>query len=193
MPRVKEFDPDAVLGKALDLFWRRGYEATSVADLVEHTGIGRASLYATFGSKRDLYLRALERFGRTRDPDPVDLLSQPGEVLPAVRAVVEQYLREVTGDRERRGCMVANAAVETAAADAEVGRLVSRNWQSIEVALVAALTRAKAQGELAAEKDPRALGQFLLVLLQGMKVVGKGDPEPTRLRAAADQALALLQ
>lgn len=190
MARVKEFDPDKALEKALQLFWGRGYEATSMADLVVHLGIGRASLYATFGSKHELYLKALDRYSQTRDPDPVDLLAQPGPALPAVRQVIENYVDQAC--REPRGCMVVNAAVETASSDPAVARLVGRNWQAIEVALISALTRARAQGELGADKDPRALGRFLLVLLQGMKVVNKGDPEPARVRAAADQALALL-
>ncbi|MCE7002789.1 TetR/AcrR family transcriptional regulator [Kibdelosporangium philippinense] len=62
MPRTKEFDPDAVLRSALNLFWRKGYEATSIQDLVDHLGIGRASMYATFGTKHDLYLRALDLY-----------------------------------------------------------------------------------------------------------------------------------
>lgn len=190
MSRVKEFEPDVVLGRALELFWERGYEATSMADLVAHLGVNRASLYATFGNKHSLYLKALDRYGKMQNP--VELLSQPGPVLPAVRAIVERYVEQAVNDQRRRGCMVVNAAVEVAAGDPEVARLVSRNWQSLEVALVSALTRARAQGELVAETDPQQLGQFLLVLLQGLKVVGKGDPDRGRLRAAADQALALL-
>jgi TetR/AcrR family transcriptional regulator, transcriptional repressor for nem operon len=193
MSRVKEFDPDEVLDRALALFWERGYEATSVADLVERLGIGRASLYATFGTKRDLYLKSLDRYCRTRSPDPVEVLSQPGPVLPAVRRVVELYAEQAAQDQARRGCMVINAAVETAAGDPAVARLVGRSWQAIEVALIGALTRARAQGELAEDRDPRALAQFLLVLLQGIRVVGKADPDPDRVRAAADQALAVLQ
>lgn len=190
MPRVKEFDPDEVLGRALELFWERGYEATSMSDLVAHLGVNRASLYATFGNKRDLYLEALDRYGRTRNP--VERLSQPGPVLPAVRDVIETYVEEAQNDRKRCGCMVVNAAVEVAPGDPEVSRMVSRSWQALEVGLITALTRAKAQGELSADADPTALGQFLLVLLQGVKVVGKGDPDVGRLRAAADQALTLL-
>src|SRR6266404_4009435 len=91
MARTKEFDSDAVLEKALGLFWERGYEATSMADLVGHLGIARASIYATFGGKRDLYLKALERYLQTRNPNPVDLLSQPGPALPAIRALIEAY------------------------------------------------------------------------------------------------------
>lgn len=190
MARAKEFDEDAVLTQAVELFWERGYAATTTAELVERLGIGRASLYATFGSKRDLYLKALDHYSRTRDP--VAMLSTPGPTLPAVRGLIDLYVEQCIADRERRGCMIANAAGETARTDADVTRLVSRDWQSIEVSLVSALTRAKAQGELGPDKDPRALAQFLLVLLQGLKVVGKGDPDPIRLRTAADQALTLL-
>lgn len=78
MSRSKEFDPDAALQQAMELFWEHGYEATSLAQLTDRLGIGRASLYATFGDKRELYLQALRRYLETRDPDPLELLSQPG-------------------------------------------------------------------------------------------------------------------
>ncbi len=82
MARTKEFDPDAALQSALELFWRRGYEATSVADLVEHLGIGRASIYATFGNKHELYLKALDRYAEGRDAVLLAELSQPGTRCP---------------------------------------------------------------------------------------------------------------
>jgi TetR/AcrR family transcriptional repressor of nem operon len=149
--RTKEFDPDAVLQRAMELFWSRGYEATSMADLVEHLRVARASIYATFGGKHDLYLKALERYVQTRDPNVVAVLSQPGPSLPAVRTLVE------------------------------------------ETALTSALIRAQAQGELPADRDPQALARFLLVLLQGMRVLGRTRPDPARLRDAAQQALASLR
>lgn len=192
MARVKEFDPEAALDAALELFWQQGYEATSVADLVEHLGIGRASLYDTFGSKHELYLKALRRYLQTRNPDPIALLSRPGPVLPAVRALVEQYAEEAACDRLRRGCLLVNAAVERLPGDPEVARVVSFSWDALEVALTSALTRAQAQGELPGDRDPRALARFLLVVLQGLRVVGKGAPDPERLRDAARQALRLL-
>ena len=117
MARTKEFDPDTVLRAALDLFWERGYEATSMADLVEHLGIARASIYATFGNKHDLYLKALDRYGELVDPDLLRGLAQPGPVLPAVRALVERFAREASEDGGRRGCFIVNAAVEVAPHD----------------------------------------------------------------------------
>ncbi|MQY08308.1 TetR/AcrR family transcriptional regulator [Actinomadura macrotermitis] len=192
MARTKEFDPDAALQRALELFWARGYAATSMADLVAHLGIARASIYATFGGKHDLYLKALDRYTQLTDPAIMEALSRPGPVLPAVRALVERYAAESADDERRRGCMVVNSAVELAAADGAAARRVEASWTVLETALASALTRAKAQGELAADKDPRALARFLLVLFQGMRVLGRAPADPGRLRDAAAQALALL-
>ncbi|MDI3341903.1 MAG: TetR/AcrR family transcriptional regulator [Sphaerobacter sp.] len=192
MARTKEFSPDAALQAAMELFWQKGYEATSVADLVEHLGIGRGSLYATFGDKHQLYLAALQRYLETQPPI-LELLSQPGPVLPAVRALVERYAEEAAGDRQRRGCMVVNAAVERLPADRHVARLVEGSWDRLETALTSALIRAQAQGELSPDKCPQALARYLLVVLQGLRVVGKGEASANRLRDAAQQALAVLE
>lgn len=191
MARTKEFDPDAALQAAMELFWAKGYEATSVADLVEHLGISRGSLYATFGDKHQLYLAALRRYQETQPP-VVELLSQPGPVLPAVRALVERYAEEAACDTERRGCMLVNAATERLPADRQVARVVEAGWDTLETALTAALIRARAQGELSPDKDPRALARFLLVVLQGIRVVGKGEASASRVRDAAAQAFAIL-
>ncbi|MEU4224749.1 TetR/AcrR family transcriptional regulator [Nonomuraea sp. NPDC026600] len=191
MARTKEFDPDVALQAALELFWERGYEATSMADLVEHLGIGRASIYATFGNKRDLYLKAYERYLQN-GIDFIGLLSQPGPVLPAVRALVERFADESAHDEKRLGCLVVNTAVEVAPHDPVLARRVESNWDYIETTLTSALTRARAQGELAEEKDPRALARFLLTLMQGMRVIGKSSNDPERLYDAAAQALRAL-
>lgn len=189
MSRTKEFDPDVALEQAMELFWEHGYEATSMAQLTERLGIGRASLYATFGYKRELYLKALRRYLETRDPDPLELLSQPGPALPAVRALVDAYVAESVADPQRRGCLVVNAATELMPYDEAVSRLVESSWDTLETALASALARARAQGELPAAKDPRALARFLLVFLQGVRVIAKSSPDLARLRDAADHTL----
>ncbi|MFI6288335.1 TetR/AcrR family transcriptional regulator [Streptomyces sp. NPDC051018] len=191
MARTKEFDPDAALQRAMELFWHKGYEATSMADLVEHLGIGRASVYATFGSKRELYLKAYDRY-LENGVDFVGLLSRPGPVLPAVRALVERYADEAARDTLHRGCMVVNTAVELAPHDRTAARRVEANWDFVEGTLTSALARARAQGELSAGKDPRALARFLLTLLQGIRVMGMGSQDPARLRDTAAVALSVL-
>jgi TetR/AcrR family transcriptional regulator, transcriptional repressor for nem operon len=191
--RTKEFDPEEALRAALELFWERGYEATSLADLVEHMGVARASIYATFGDKHSLYLKALDRYGELTDPELLAGLSRPGQVLPAVRALVQRYAREAASETGRRGCFVVNTAVELAPHDRLAARRVQANWDLLETALTSALIRAQAQGELSQDKDPRALARLLLVLLQGLRVMGKAGTEPGRLQDAATQALTLLR
>ncbi|MEU9399621.1 TetR/AcrR family transcriptional regulator [Streptomyces sp. SID4985] len=193
MARTKEFDPDAALQSALELFWQRGYEATSLTDLVEHLGIGRASIYATFGSKHELYLKAMDRYAETRDPVLLTELSQPGPALPAVRAVVRRFAAEATAPEGRlNGCFVTNTAAELAPHDPAAARRVEISWEHVETLLHSALVRARAQGELSEDRDPRALARMLLVLLQGVRIVGKASDDPARVRDAAEQALALL-
>jgi TetR/AcrR family transcriptional regulator, transcriptional repressor for nem operon len=192
MARTKEFDPDVALEHALDLFWRQGYEATSVADLVAHLGISRASLYDTFGSKHALYLRALDRYVEERDPLVVAALAQPGPALPAVRALVERFASEAGSAAGARGCLVVNAACERLPADRDTARRVDGSWGTLEVALTSALTRARAGGELAAECDPRELARFLVAVLLGLRVLGRSDAEPARVTDAARTALAIL-
>ncbi|SDK70077.1 TetR/AcrR family transcriptional regulator, transcriptional repressor for nem operon [Nonomuraea maritima] len=191
MARSKEFDPDVALQKALELFWERGYEATSMADLVERLGVARASIYATFGGKRELYLKALERY--VEQTSVVEPLSQPGPALPAVRAFLDAYVAECLADELRRGCMVVNTAVEFGSRDPIVSQKVVASWAGMEAMLAGALVRARAQGELPAGKDPYALARFLLVLVQGVRVLGRADPDPRRLRDAVDQAMNALQ
>ncbi|MGW6204395.1 TetR/AcrR family transcriptional regulator [Streptomyces sp. NPDC055089] len=193
MARTKEFDPDAALQSALELFWRRGYEATSVADLVEHLGIGRASLYATFGGKNELYLKAMDRYAELRDPLLLAELSQPGPALPAVRAVVRRFAAEAASpDGRLNGCFVTNTAAELAPHDPAAARRVEISWERLEAPLHSALVRAQAQGELSGGRDPRALARMLLVLMQGIRIVGKASDDPARVRDAAEQALTLL-
>ncbi|MFI0357867.1 TetR/AcrR family transcriptional regulator [Actinomadura sp. 9N407] len=190
MSRTKEFDPDAVLQRAVDLFRERGCENTSMADLVEHLGIGRASIYATYGSKRDLYLKALARYRETTDRAIIDALSQPGPALPAVHALIDFYARSSAEDPG--GCLVVNTAVELAGKDPDAARCVEASWTIMETSLTSALTRAQAQDELSPGQDPRAIARFLLVMFQGMRVLARTPAPAARLHDAAAQAHSFL-
>lgn len=188
MARTKEFDPDVALRAAMDLFWRKGYEATSMQDLVDHLEIGRGSIYATFGSKHELYLLALDRYARESGDRALEHLSRPGPALPAVRALVEGFLAESLTDR--KGCFVTNTAVERPD-DRSLGRTVESSWDGLETLIAGALTRARNQGELPEGRDPRALARFLVIMAQGLKVMAR-IPDERRMRDAVDQALTLL-
>ena len=191
MPRQREFDVDVVCDRALDMFWRRGYEATSVNDLVDELGIGKASLYAAFGPKHQLYLTVLRRYAERSGSRIVAELGGGGSPLEAVRALVNRYVDQAVEQGEL-GCLVVNAAIELMPSDAEVARQVERSWDTIEVALTVTLSRARAEGELPETSDPAALAAFLLTFLQGVRVIGKRQDTAVRLRAAAATALRAL-
>ncbi|MCP3804949.1 TetR/AcrR family transcriptional regulator [Allokutzneria sp. A3M-2-11 16] len=191
MGRTKEFDPDVALRAAMELFWRRGYEATSMQDLVDHLGIGRASIYATFGSKHELYLSALDRYCEGMDGTTLAALSQSGPALPAVRAVLRSFVENALADEERKGCMVTNTAVECLPHDQQAARRVDASHDAIETALTGGLIRAQSQGELAGDRDPRAIARFLVTFLQGLQVIARTGNR-RRLTDAVEQALTLL-
>ena len=173
MMRSKEFDPDVALDRAMDLFWTQGYEATGVADLVEHLGVARASLYATFGSKAALYRLALDRYCDQVAGPVIDALDEPGPVLPRIRAMLEHLAAAAEIDADRRGCLVVNAAMERVPADGPVtARIVGHLDKDVDV-LSRALQRARDQGEIGADADPVALARFLVTTIQGLRVVGK--------------------
>ncbi len=187
--RGKEFDPDRALEQAMELFWARGYEATGIADLVEHLGIARASLYATFGNKRRLYGLALDRYCEQRAGPVIDALEAPGPVLPRLRAMLEHLADAPATDHESRGCLVVNATIERVPADAAVTQRVRDHLRKDEDVLTRALARAQQQGEIGADLDPRATARFLVATVQGLRVVGKTTVDPAALHDVVGVAL----
>jgi TetR/AcrR family transcriptional repressor of nem operon len=191
MARTKEFDPVAALDAAMRLFWRNGYEGTSTADLVNELGIARASLYGTFGSKRDLYLAALDRFlSGASGPTPADILASRDSAMDAIRDLLEA---SAAGDTPR-GCFAVNATVENGDADPDIARRTKGNFSRLENALYGALLRARADGELAPGVDPKAAATMLATLNHGLKVLARGGAEnDDRIRAAVGTVMSMLR
>src|SRR5215211_2354422 len=119
MARSKSFDQDAVLDRAAELFWERGYEGTSMADLEAHLGLGRQSLYNAFGDKQALFLKALERYRQHAMREPISILTAPGAGLEAIRAYFSGSIERLTTETPRRACLVANTIVERSSQDPE--------------------------------------------------------------------------
>ena len=179
MARTPEFDHDRVLESALQAFWQKGYEATSLTDLLEATGLARQSLYNTFGDKRGLFLASLRRYADVG----VGRLSEAlegGSVRAAIRGVLEEALQCAERDR---GCFLVNASTELLPRDPEVGRLVASAMTRQERALADALRRGVRKGEL--RLTPRRIEQtarFLVGALQGLRVMVKATPDSPALR-----------
>lgn len=172
MGRPRSFDPDEALERAMQLFWAKGYEATTIADLEAAMGINRFSLYHTFGDKRRLYLAALDRYCGGFGSRLFDDLEHGEEGLEAIRGVFrffETRAREHRGDAAR-GCFVVNCAVELSDDDPAVARRTKAHVARMEEAFRGALERARARGELHGELDLADAARFLTVATHGLLV-----------------------
>ena len=193
MARPKTFDRDEVVDRAMRVFWRRGYEATSVRDLVHATGINRASMYDTFGDKRGLFLAAVERYVEAVSGPRLKLLDGPGSGLAAIRGFFDDLIDSSLGDGRRFGCLVTNTTIELAAHDDEVGAIMRTGLGRVEQAFRRTLERAGTEGELAPGQDLRALARFLLATVNGIRVLARANPDEAMLRDVVDTALSVLR
>src|SRR5664279_2254375 len=117
MARPREFNVDTALERAMDVFWSKGYEATSLDDLCAVTGLSRSSFYATFGSKRSLLLRSVDRYVEQRNPKLAAILAQPLPILDAFAALAQQFIDQIVSGPGRRGCFLGNCAAEVPRSD----------------------------------------------------------------------------
>ncbi|WP_406434522.1 TetR/AcrR family transcriptional regulator [Streptomyces sp. NBC_01589] len=170
MARTREFDIDHAVDQAMEVFWRRGYAETSLQDLTSALGIGSGSLYAAFGSKEKLYGLALKRYTSRNAGELVAQLESADEVRPALRAALTA-MAEADLCNPDRGCMMVNAATERAS-DPTTAAQVSATLRLVESTIAGALERAKAQGELTADKNPTDLARLLTTFMQGLRVMG---------------------
>jgi TetR/AcrR family transcriptional repressor of nem operon len=177
MARPREFDPDTALERAMQLFWSKGYEATSLDDLCEATGLSRSSLYAAFGDKRALLLRSLERYEARIDSFVGGNLDRPVPIREAMEAFIDDLIDRIVAGPGRRGCFLGNCAAEFARSDGEAVARVRHGLARIEETFTTAFDRAKARGEIAAGADTRALARFFLASVQGLRLVGKANPD----------------
>jgi TetR/AcrR family transcriptional repressor of nem operon len=189
--RPKAFDHEQALSAAMQVFWVKGFEATSLDDLLAAMKIGRQSLYDTFGDKRALFLAALERYRELTDAYLRTCLADGPTVKAAFRRLFMQVVDEPEG-HQRRGCLLVNTAVELAPHDPASARLVLGHQRAAERLFRRGLDLAQARGELGPERDTRALARYLVSALQGLRVMAKADPNKAALRDVVKVALGAL-
>ena len=187
--RPRSFDVEAAVERAMGVFWSRGYHATALPDLLRATKLSRGSLYAAFGDKHSLFLRALDRYiadALTRMDTELSPLSEPVEAL---RAYLAGYVERTSGANGRRGCLLVATAMELAGHDAEVDRRIGRFFKTMEAKVADALSRIKAAGKLADGVDPSTAAKVLVCFVEGLRVVGKTAPTKITSQATADALL----
>ena len=149
MSRPKKFNVDEVLMKAVELFWRQGYKATTVQDLVDHLGIGRSSLYATFGGKRALFLRALRHYDQVfREEAVAEIARSSKSPRQAIKRIFRMASAAILEDGSRDGCLLINTALELSPHDCASEEIVRRAFTGMEGFFRTMIERGQASGEI---------------------------------------------
>ncbi|WP_327296898.1 MULTISPECIES: TetR/AcrR family transcriptional regulator [unclassified Streptomyces] len=193
--RPREFNKDQALRRALELFWSRGYGATSIQDLVDTLAVERGSLYGTFGDKRRFYLDAVRLYWDVYEQRLIPALDTD-PLLPALREILthparlDEMISEVGAPH---GCLVGNTTAELVPHDSEATELVARSYRRFADIVTDALRRAQATGEVTDNARPEAQAQLLLYIVQGLSLVSRAGLDSTAALAAIDTAIDALR
>jgi len=189
--RPREFVPDDVVRRAVDVFRAKGYTDTSLTDLMDGTGLSRGSIYKAFGDKRGLFLAALDVYMA----DNIAQLDRNLAAIPGtagIRAALAVMAGACALDAGRLGCMVVASTTELAAKDDEVLVRLSRTFERLRQLLEQAIMIAQTIGDISPHKDPRALSRFLLCTIEGMSVLGKTGRSHEEMIEIVDVAMTAL-
>lgn len=192
MPRAKAFDPEVALDRAVELFWRLGYEGTSMAKLLEFMSISRQSLYDTYGDKHSLFLAAVDRYRSKVHAQLQSIVASEASPLAAVRAIFAWVDEEVVDNPDHRSCLMANSALELAQRDPDVRERVAEYLERVEELFFTTLERGREAGELADDRDTRALARFLTNAIHGLGILARGGATTPVLRDTVTTTLAVL-
>ena len=192
MARPREFDADVVTERALDLFWREGYECASLEDLERETGVGRKGLYNTFGSKHGLFLTALTRY----IDRAIALILEPLESETAGRDTITHVLKMLASPegqlKENRGCLVCLTSEGDMTHSSEVAECVDGYLQRLRAGFINALRGAQAAGDLGPQKEPVVLADFLVGTVMGLSAMARAGRSRAQIRHYINTALATL-
>ncbi|MQR87883.1 TetR family transcriptional regulator [Bacillus megaterium] len=190
MARNKEFDEKEALRRAMELFWRQGYEKTSMQDLVNYMGVHRRSIYDTFGDKHTLFIRALSHYVEVMDVRIKSNITPELTVKQAIRKLFEMVIYPT--DRQPKGCLTVNTAVELSLLDQEVAEKITETFIKTETLLFDLLKHGQEQGEIPEHYDIKGLSKFIHNSLVGIRVLAKTTNDKKELETIIDMNLSAL-
>ena len=187
--RPREFDEDVALEAAMGAFWRKGYEATSLAELCDCTGLHKGSLYQTFGSKHELFMSALQHYIDGQFRQIADAMETSDSPLENIRAAMRKAVSIVSGGS---GCLMVNSLVELAPHDPAVKEVLQASGQKRMAKMAGLVAEAQAAGEMRADRTPQDVAMQIMVTLAGLSATLKGFLSPEQAMATIDNVLASL-
>ncbi|WP_427019440.1 TetR/AcrR family transcriptional regulator (plasmid) [Pseudarthrobacter sp. P1] len=192
MGRVKQFDPEVAVVQAMELFWRQGFASTTPQGLADALGIGKGSLYNTFGGKRQLFDLALEHYLQTQKAELASWLGSSGSAKERLRRALMFLVATDLADPYLRGCLATNSAVEFGATDKEVARQVAKLFDYTEQAFASVILNGKATGELRSELNADEVASMLLNTVTGLHALARIDRGDGRLQRVVSATIDLL-
>ncbi len=186
--RPRTFDAEAALDRAVEVFWRQGYEGTAVADLATQMGVNKPSLYAVFGTKEQLFQKVVQRYAEREMAYFRDALTQP-TALEVVRAYLQGNVTAMTQPDRPQGCLSIQGGVSCSPDNAGISEFLAASRLGGERALAGRLTQARTDGDLPPDADPLALARFVMTFAEGQAVHAAAGTTPEDLLTAADIAL----
>jgi TetR/AcrR family transcriptional repressor of nem operon len=192
MARTKDFNEEEVLEKALAIFWEKGYNGTSMQDLVDGLGISRSSMYDTYTDKYSLFIKSLERYREHTAGELAKMVNQAESPKAVIKKIFQSIVNESLFDKVPRGCFMVNACVENAPHDKEVAKIVQENIQDFEEAFYLAIKKGQAAGEIASRNDARALARFIINSINGIRIAAKSGADKTVYDDIVQVALSVL-
>ncbi len=176
----------------MQVFWAKGYEATSLQDLIHAMGISKSSFYETFGSKHESFMSAIEHYEGTVTKRLAGVLEGDAPARKAIAEVFDAIIKAAVAEGDRRGCLLCNSAVEVSPHDSEAAALVATGLARVEKAFHRAVVRGQDAGEIPAERDARALARYLTSSANGLQVMAKASPNRAALENVAGIVLSVL-
>jgi TetR/AcrR family transcriptional repressor of nem operon len=192
MGRPQNFNEEAVVEKAMAMFWNNGFEGTSTRDLIEGTGISNGSFFNSFGDKSMLYLKCLQKYETLYIAPLVTLLNASMPFRDKIKKVLTQTAKPAPKGEGYEGCFVFNTLIDRGVTDAGVRKLATAINETIGDALVSAVDQAKLRGEVAGTIKTAALAQYLFNAINGLRVMLLNNPSRTVIRNSIDCILDFL-
>lgn len=192
MARPKTFEREEILEKAMNLFWKQGYHATSIEHLVKNLGLSKGSIYNSFGDKKAIFNQAFAYYRQISLKQVRDLLESQPSVSEGFQQLFAQAITSCQTDSETKGCFAVNNATELANKDPEMFALLVQNKKEVEELFTEYLKEGQKKGEIAATHTVENLASFLFTLYNGLKVIEKLQPDQDNLEGMISTALSIL-
>ncbi len=189
MPKVETFNKEVVLNKATHVFHNKGYNATSMQDLVDATGLNRSSIYNSFGCKQNLFLECLKVYQDESKTALSSIIMQSNCSLSAIEDIFNLYYNDISNDKERKGCLISNCTAELANQEPSIKTFLNANQDNMVALLEDLITKAQTKKTINTNKTAKEYALYLFTTLQGFRLTGILLNDKTQLRSIVDTTL----